>query len=98
MLRRIAGIPHTYISRVSNSTTRRRCNATRLSIQIRWRLTNTGRKIVVGRPRVDLAQALIEIFCNFAQVSRPQMIEIASDKERYHCTVERLCRHKTLQL
>ena len=41
MLRRIAGIPHPYISRVSNATTRRRCNATRFSIQvlrsqIRW--------------------------------------------------------------
>ena len=127
-LRRIAGIPHPYISRVSNATTRRRCNATRFSIQvlrsqIRWighilrrpetdplrlvvfepgtdlcpRLTNTGRKRVVGRPRIDWAQAVIEIFCSFAQVSRPQMLEIASDKQRYHSFVERLCRHTALQ-
>ena len=34
MLRRLAKIPHPYISRVSNATTRRRCNATRFSIQI----------------------------------------------------------------
>ena len=94
---RIAGIAHPYISRVSNATTRRRCNATRFSIQIlrsqlRWighilrrpetdplrlvvfepgtdlcpRLTNTGRKRVVGRPRIDWAQAVIEFFCSFA--------------------------------
>ena len=128
MLRRIAGIAHPYISRVSNATTRRRCNATRFSIQIlrsqlRWighilrrpetdplrlvvfepgtdlcpRLTNTGRKRVVGRPRIDWAQTLIEIFCSFAQVSRPQMLEIAFDKQRYHSFVERLCRHTALQ-
>ena len=88
-------IPHSYISRVSNATTRRRCTATRFSVQIlrsqlRWlghilrreptdplrlvvfepntallpRLTGTGRKKVVGRPRIDWAQTLIEIFCN----------------------------------
>ena len=34
MLRRLAKIPHPYISRVSNAATRRRCNATRFSIQI----------------------------------------------------------------
>ena len=55
------------------------------------RLTNTGRKRVVGRPRIDWAQAVIEIFCSFAQVSRPQMLEIASDKQRYHFIVEVLC-------
>ena len=124
ILRRLANIPHPYISRVSNAATRRRCDATRFSIQIlrlqlRWlghvlrrpqtdplrlvifepdtelrpRLTNTGRKRVVGRPRIDWAQTLIEIFCSFAQISRPQMLEIVSDKQRYHFIVERLCRH-----
>ena len=35
ILRRIAGIPHPYLSRVSNATTtRRRCNASRFSILI----------------------------------------------------------------
>ena len=34
MLRRLAGTPHPYISRVSNVTTRRRCDATRFSVQI----------------------------------------------------------------
>ena len=127
MLRRIAGIPHPYISRVSNAATRRRCNATRFSVQIlrsqlRWlghvlrrpqndplrlvvfepdtelcpRLTNTGRKRVVGRPRIDWAQTLIEIFCNFSQVSRPRMLEIVSDKQRYHFIVERLCSQTAL--
>ena len=127
MLRTLAGIPHPYISCVSNAATRRRCNATRFSIQIlrfqlRWlghilrrpetdplrivvfepgtnlcpRLTNTGRKRVVGRPRIDWAQALIEMFCNFAQVSRPRMLEIVSDKQLYHSIVERLCRHTAL--
>ena len=124
MLRRLANIPHPYISRVSNATTRRRCGATRFSIQIlrsqlRWlghvlrcpqtdplrlvvfepdtdlrpRLTNTGRKRVVGRPRIDWAQTLIEIFCSFAQCSRPQMLNVVPDKQKYHSIVERLCSH-----
>ena len=116
MLRRIAGIPHPYISCVSNATARLRCNATRFNIQIlrsqlRWighilrypetdplrlvffelgtdlrpRLTNIGRKRVVGRPRIDWAQALFGfVFCNFVRVSRPQMLEIVSDKQHYH--------------
>ena len=93
MLRRLAKIPHPYISRVSNAAIRRRCNATRFSIQIlrsqlRWlghilrreptdplrlvifepgtlllpRLTGTGRKRVVGRPRIDWAQTFIDFF------------------------------------
>ena len=124
MLRTLAGIPHPYISRVSNATTRSRCQATRFSIQIlrsqlRWlghilrrpetdplrlvvfepgtellpRLTSTGRKRVVGRPRIDWAQTLIEMFCSFAQCSRSRMLEIVSDKSKYHIIVERLCRH-----
>ena len=60
------------------------------------RLTNTGRKRVVGRPRIDWAQTLIEIFCNFSQVSRPRMLEIVSDKQRYHFIVERLCSQTAL--
>ena len=127
MLRQIAGIPHPYISRVSNATTRRRCGATRFSVQIlrfqlRWlghvlrrpqtdplrlvtfqpdtdllpRLTNTGRKRVVGRPRLDWAQVLIEIFCTFARAPRSRMVEIASDKQRYHFLVERLCSQTAL--
>ena len=122
MLRRLANIPHPYVSRVSNATTRRRCSATRFSIQVlrsqlRWlghvlrrpqadplrlvvfepdtdlrpRLTNTGRKRVVGRPRIDWAQSLIEIFCNFAQCSRSRLLEIVPDKQKYHTMVERLC-------
>ena len=93
MLRTLAGTPHPYISRVSNATTRSRCQATRFSIQIlrsqlRWlghilrcpetdplrlvvfepgtellpRLTNTGRKRVAGRPRIDWAQTLMRFF------------------------------------
>ena len=123
-LRRLAKIPHPYISRISNETTRRRCNATRFSIQIlrsqlRWlghilrceptdplrlvvfepntallpRLTGTGRKRVVGRPRIDWAQALIEIFCNFAHCSSADLPSIATNKQSYHYTVERLCSH-----
>ena len=126
MLRTLAGIPHPYISRVSNATTRSRCQATRFSIQIlrsqlRWlghilrrpetdplrlvpgtellpRLTNTGRKRVVGRPRIDWAQTLIEIFYSFAQCSRSRMLEIVSDKSKYHFIVERLCRHTARQV
>ena len=106
MLRILTGIPHPYISRVSNATTSSRCQATRFSIQIlrsqlRWlghilrrpetdplrlvvlepgtellpRLTSTGRKRVVGRPRIDWAQTLIEIYCSFAQCSRSRMLE-----------------------
>ena len=59
---------------------------------LRPRLTSSGRKRVVGRPRIDWAQALIEIFCDFAQVSRPRMVEIAFDKQRYHSIVDRLCK------
>ena len=123
-LRRLAKIPHPYISRVSNETTRRRCNATRFSVQIlrsqvRWlghilrceptdplrlvvfepntallpRLTGTGRKRVVGRPRIDWAQALIEIFCEFARCSRTELLSLVTDKQSYHFTVERLCSH-----
>ena len=60
------------------------------------RLTNTGRKRVVGRPRIAWAQTLTEIFCNFSQVSRPRMLEIVSDKQRYHFIVERLCSQTAL--
>ena len=122
MLRRLAKIPHPYISRVSNATTRRRCKATRFSVQIlrsqlRWlghilhreptdplrlvvfepntallpRLTGTSRKNVVGRPRIDWAQTLIEIFCNYAGCSRNDLIKIVLDKQSYHTIVERLC-------
>ena len=129
MLRTLAGIPHPYISRVSNATTRSRCQATRFSIQIfrsqlRWlghilrrpetdplrlvvfepgtellpRLTSTGRKRVVGRPRIDWAQTFIEIFCSFAQCSRSRMLEVVSDKSKYHFIVERLCRHTARQV
>ena len=108
--------------RVSNATTRRRCKATRFSIQIlrsqlRWlghilrreptdplrlvvfepntallpRLTGTGRIKVVGRPRIDWAQTLIEIFCNFARCSRNDLLNIVLDKQSYHTLVERLC-------
>ena len=124
MLRRLAKIPHPYISRVSNATTRRRCNATRFSIhilrpQLRWlghilrraptdplrlvvfepgtpflpRLTGTGRKRVVGRPRIDWAQTLIEIFCDFTKCSRDDLPSRVIDKQTYHFTVERLCSH-----
>ena len=109
MLRRLAKIPHPYISRVSNATTRRRCKATRFSIQIlrsqlRWlghilrreptdplrlvvfepntallpRLTGTGRIKVVGRPRIDWAQTLIEIFCNLNFPRRKNWTSIQS--------------------
>ena len=122
MLRRLAKIPHPYISRVSNATTRRRCKATRFSIQIlrsqlRWlghilrreptdplrlvvfepntallpRLTGIGRKNVFGRPRIDWAQTLIEIFCNFSRCSRNDLLNIVLDKQSYHTLVERLC-------
>jgi len=125
MLRRLAKIPHPYISRVSNATTRRRCNATRFSIQIlrsqlRWlghilrreptdplrlvvfepntallpRLTGTGRKKVVGRPRNDWAQQtlqLIENSCHLANCSRNGLLNIVLDKQSYHTLVERLC-------
>ena len=101
---------------------RRRCNATRFSIQIlrsqlRWlghilrreptdplrlvifepgtlllpRLTGTGRKRVVGRPRIDWAQTLIEIFCDFVRCSRDDLLSRVTDKPSYHFTVERLC-------
>ena len=60
------------------------------------RLTNTGQKRVVGRPRIDWAQALNETFCSFAQCSRSRLIEIVSDKQLYHFIVERLCRHTAL--
>ena len=62
------------------------------------RLTSTGRKRVVGRPRIDWAQTLIEIFCSFAQCSRSRMLEIVSDKSKYHFIVERLCRHSARQV
>ena len=50
----------------------------------------------VGRPRIDWAQTLVEIFCNFTQVSRPRMLELVSDKQRYHFLIERLCRQTAL--
>ena len=55
------------------------------------RLTGTGRKKVVGRPRIDWAQTLIEIFCNYAGCSRNDLIKIVLDKQSYHTIVERLC-------
>ena len=58
---------------------------------LRPRLTNTGRKRVVGRPRIDWAQSLVEIFCSFAQCSRSRLLEIVPDKQKYHTMVERLC-------
>ena len=121
----MSGIPHPYISRVSNATTRSRCQATRFTIQIlrsqlRWlghilrrpetdplrlvvfepctellpRLTSTGRKRVVGRPRISL----IEMFCSFAQCSLSGMLEAVSDKSKYDFIVERLCRHTARQV
>ena len=126
-LRRIAKIPHPFISRVSKATTRRRCKATRFSVQIlrsqlRWlghilrceptdplrlvvfepntnllpRLTGSGRKRVVGRPSIDWAQALIEFFCDFARCSRQDLLLFASDKQKYHTIVERLCSQAAL--
>ena len=65
------------------------------------RLTNTGRKRVLGRPRIDWAQTLIEIFCSFAQCSRSRMLEIDSDKSKYQFIVERPCtksRHTARQI
>ena len=61
------------------------------------RLTSTGRKRVVGRPRIDWAQTLIEIYCSFAQCSRSRMLEIVSDKSKHHFIVERLRRHTARQ-
>ena len=68
MLRRIAGIPHPYISRVSNATTRRCCNATRFSIQVlraqlRWiRCPETDPpRFVVLEPGTDLRPRLTYI-------------------------------------
>ena len=55
------------------------------------RLSGTGRKKVVGRPRIDWAQALIEIFCTFARCSRDELLHIVIDKQSYHSVVERLC-------
>ena len=55
------------------------------------RLTGTGRIKVVGRPRIDWAQTLIEIFCNFARCSRNDLLNIVLDKQSYHTLVERLC-------
>ena len=55
------------------------------------RLTGTGRKEVVGRPRIDWAQTLIEIFCNFARCSRDDLLNIVLDKQSIHTLVERLC-------
>ena len=62
------------------------------------RLTSTGRKRVVGRPRIDWAQTIIDFFCSFAQCSRSRMLEIVSDKSKYHFVVERLCRHTARQV
>ena len=106
----------------SNATTRRRCTATRFSVQIlrsqlRWlghilrreptdplclvvfepstalllRLTGTGRKKRVGRPRINWAQTSIAIFCNYARCSRNDLLKIVLDKQSYHSIVERLC-------
>ena len=55
------------------------------------RLTGTGRKRVVGRPRIDWAQTLIEIFCDFVRCSRDDLLSRVTDKPSYHFTVERLC-------
>ena len=57
------------------------------------RLTGTGRKRVVGRPRIDWAQTLIEIFCDFVRCSRDDLLSRVIDKPSYHFTVERLCSH-----
>ena len=52
MLRSLAGIPHPYISRVSNAATRSRCNATRFSVQIlRSQLRWLGH--ILRRPETD---------------------------------------------
>ena len=57
------------------------------------RLTYTGRKRVVGRPRIDWAQALIEILSNFTRCSIEKLLDSLTDKLTYQFTVERLCRH-----
>ena len=68
MLRTLAGIPHPYISRVSNATTRSRCQATRFSIQIlRSQLRWLGH--ILRRPETDpLRLVVLELALSFCRV------------------------------